>query len=172
LSFTDDSSQFHRIVRTHDSSGRIRQLARWIHADKQAGTPEIQAEQRLLLQALVAEFRRSLRQPEHPLVRAVRQYIQDHIAEPLSLARLARQTRQSKYHFLRKYKKLAGRTPIQDARGIRINFAKELILSTDLPLKEIAARAGLGNEYTLSRTFRRHFKIPPGELRRTHCLRS
>ena len=32
-------------------------------------------------------------------------------------------------------------------------------------LKEIAPRAGLGNEYAMSRLFRRIFRLPPGQYR-------
>lgn len=168
LSFTEPSARLRKVIMAHDGSGRIRQLIRWIHEDKHSSAPQIEAEHRILLQAIVAEFLRNLRHREDPLVQGIRQYIQDHVAEPLSLALLARQARQSKYHFLRTYKALTGRTPMDDVRRLRANFARELILGTGLPLKEIAPRAGLGNEYAMSRIFRRYFNLPPGKLRRTH----
>ena len=79
---------------------------------------------------------------------------------------LACQACVSKYHFLRTYKVLTGRTPMEDVRIIRANAARTLILSTALPLKDIAPRTGLGNEYAMSRIFRHYFNMPPGAWRR------
>ena len=73
----------------------------------------------------------------------------------------------SKYHFLRRYKDLAGRTPIQDLTAIRMDHARKLIQTTSLPLKKIACMSGLGNEYHLSRLFRRHLNTAPSQFRRT-----
>jgi AraC-like DNA-binding protein len=58
-----------------------------------------------------------------------------------------------------------------DVRAIRAQYARELILGTHLPLKEIAPRAGLGNEYSMSRLFRRVFQMPPGQYRRFQARR-
>jgi transcriptional regulator GlxA family with amidase domain len=79
---------------------------------------------------------------------------------------LARKAGMSKYHFVRLYKKLSGRTPMNDVRMIRVEAARDLIITTDLPLKTIATRVGLGNEYYLCRVFRQAFKVPPGYFRK------
>ena len=100
------------------------------------------------------------------MVARVRQYVHDHIAEHVTLAALARQAGLSKFHFLRTYRALAGCTPMDDVRAIRAEYARELILTTNQALKEIAPRAGFSNEYTLSRIFRRRYNMPPGRIRR------
>jgi transcriptional regulator GlxA family with amidase domain len=61
---------------------------------------------------------------------------------------------------------LTGLTPMEDLRQLRLEAARDLLLTTDLPLKAIAPRTGLGDEYHLSRLFRRAFGIAPGALRR------
>jgi len=71
----------------------------------------------------------------------------------------------SKFHFIRRYRTLTGRTPMEDLRLIRIEAARDLLLTTNLPLKEIAPRCGLGDEYHLSRLFRRYQDVTPSELR-------
>ncbi len=155
-----------RVTRAPDTNGRMRQLISWLHEDRHTVLPEAKAQRQALLAALLLEFFRCLRAPENPLVGQTRQYIQNHLAEPLVLADLARQAQQSKYHFLRTYKALTGRTPMAEVRWLRANYARELILSTSLPPKAIAVRAGLGNEYAMSRVFRHCFNLPPGEWRR------
>ena len=172
LSFRAATWHFKRVIRSHDPSGRMRQMIRWIHEDNNSSAPRIREEAGILLRALMLEFFRNIQHREDPLIVRMRQYVQDHIAEHLSLEILARQANKSKYHFLRTYKALTGRTPMEDARIIRANYARELILSTNLPLKDIAPRAGLGNEYAMSRIFRRYFKMPPGAWRQHRRPRS
>jgi transcriptional regulator GlxA family with amidase domain len=55
-----------------------------------------------------------------------------------------------------------------DVRAMRVHHARQLILGSAVPLKEVAGLTGLGNEYSLSRTFRQCLGIPPGKLRRFH----
>jgi len=165
LSYQDVSVRMKVVMRTQDPSGRISQMVRWLYDDKNSSAPGIQEERQLLLKVIVAELFRNRRHQDHPMVLITRQYIQSHMAEPLSLEILSRQVNRSKYYFLRTYKTLTGRTPMEEVRIIRANAARELILSTNLPLKDIASRTGLGNEYSLSRTFRRQFNMPPGAWR-------
>lgn len=172
FSFHAKSLKSRSVVRIQDSEGRIRQMVRWLDEDKYSSVPYIQEERRILFQAIVLEFVRNAQPRDQPTVLSTRQYIQDHIAEPLALEILARQARLSKYYFARTYKTWTGRTPMEDVRRIRANYARELILSTSLPLKDIAPRTGLGNEYAMSRIFRRYFNMPPGEWRRHRSARS
>ena len=102
------------------------------------------------------------------MVDMTRAVIRKQIAATLSLAELARQVGMSKYHFVRKFKRLAGRTPMAETRALRADYARDLLLTTDLPLKEIAVKTGLGDEYALSRIFRIHFGLPPGAFRKHH----
>jgi AraC family transcriptional regulator len=115
---------------------------------------------------MLAELLRNLGREDQPMVTRVRRHIREHLGDVLTLDDLARVHGVSKFHFLRQYRAATGRTPMQDVRVMRAEYARELIMSTRLPLKEVAARAGLGDGYSLSRTFRRVFRTPPGQYRR------
>ena len=71
----------------------------------------------------------------------------------------------SKFAFVRKFKRLSGRTPMQDLQQMRLNQARTMMLASGLPMKAIAPVVGLGDEYQLSKLFRRHFKLSPREIR-------
>jgi AraC-like DNA-binding protein len=144
----------------------IREMAAWLHADRDASSPAARAQRDALLQVILSECLRNTGPEDQPMVTRVRQHIRSHIAEPLSLERLAGVCELSKFHFLRKYRAATGRSPMEDVRAIRAEYARELILSTSLPLKEIAPKAGLGDEYSLSRMFRKLFRTTPGQYRR------
>ena len=154
------------VTRVTTRRDRIRELGAWLHTDRDTSSPAARVQRDVLLQAILAECLRSIGSEDQPMVTLVRRHIRQHIAEPLSLERLAQVCGLSKFHFLRQYRAATGRTPMEDVRTIRAEYARELILSTSLPLKEIAPRAGLGDEYSLSRMFRRIFKTPPGHYRR------
>ncbi|OGV61701.1 MAG: hypothetical protein A2498_03455 [Lentisphaerae bacterium RIFOXYC12_FULL_60_16] len=152
----------------HDHGGRIRMLVEWLREDMRLmGGDGASAEVlRGLVSAIVAQLARMPSTAEPELVERVRRHIREHVAEPLTLDGLAHVAGLSKFYFLRRYAGLAGRAPMADVRLIRVERARELVLSTSLPLKEIAVRAGLGDVYHMTRLFRHHLDRTPGQLRR------
>jgi len=153
-----------------DGRHRIRQMAPWLFADRVPGEKWKQRQNLLILQLILQEFfsPQNKNNVHNDLVSMTRNVILGQIAAPLSLAGLAKQAGMSKYHFVRKFKRLAGRTPMAETRALRADYARDLLLTTDLPLKEIAAKAGMNDEYALSRVFRIHFGLPPGAFRKRH----
>lgn len=64
-----------------------------------------------------------------------------------------------------RFKKLIGRTPHEEILRIRLNRVKELLMDTDLPLEQIAERAGFPHVEYLSVAFRREVGMPPSQFR-------
>ncbi len=139
----------------------------WLHAETQRHSPLTPTQNRTLLHAILVEFVRLWRHAGTGLVEATRRYVRRNIAEPIALDDLADRAGMSKYHFVRRYKSLTGRTPMEDTRVMRVEYARSLILTTSLPLKAVAPRAGLGDQYHMSRLFRRYLDMTPGEIRAT-----
>lgn len=153
--------------RVHDSDGRVRVLASWLQALQDDSHAEGRRTRAAFFDALIAEYVRLGRRRESPILELVRDFVRRNISGPVSLEVLARHAGMSKYHFIRRYRRLAGRTPMEDVRRIRAERARDLILTTGLPLKAIAPMVGLSDEFALYRLFRRHFGMRPGRLRRT-----
>jgi len=61
----------------------------------------------------------------------------------------------SKYHFIREFRRRFNTTPWQYVVARRIARAKELLLTTDHPVKRIAAECGFGDPNFFSFAFRR-----------------
>lgn len=148
-----------------DKAGRLRQLAAWLHAERDRVRGQAPALTVALLAALVAEFQRLAAQREAPLVEHLRRAVRERPDAAFTLAGLAAQAGLSKFHYLRVFKALAGRTPMAEVQALRLAHARDLLLSTDLPLKRIAPQAGLGDAASLARLCRRHFGLTPGQLR-------
>jgi LacI family transcriptional regulator len=67
-----------------------------------------------------------------------------------------------------RFKKLIGRTPHEEIDRVRLNRVKELLRETDLPLAEIARRAGYEHVEYLSVVFKKKVGVPPSEYRGVH----
>src|SRR3954471_13891085 len=69
-------------------------------------------------------------------------------------------------HLSRLFQKHVGARPIEVAKTVRVQRAKRLIDETDLPLSEIAFRAGFGSVRRFNAVFAEVYKRQPGEIRR------
>jgi transcriptional regulator GlxA family with amidase domain len=150
-------------LRIHDVDGRIKQLVAWIVQDENARRPP--ETRRPMLEALLDELRCLCDAPHDPWLEDMLAFIRENLTRPLSLDDLARRGNMSKFAFVRKFKRLCGRTPMEELRLSRLDRARTLLLTTNLPVKAIAPAAGIGDEYQLSKLFRSHFNLSPRDLR-------
>ncbi|MEY2906517.1 MAG: hypothetical protein RLZZ408_988 [Verrucomicrobiota bacterium] len=151
-----------------DSEGRMLELFRWIHRDLREHRPKVDC--LALLETIIRELRWLLARPKDDWLEHVREHLQSRFSDPLSLDDVARHADMSRFAFVRKFKRLCGRTPMEELRQIRLHEARDLVLSSDLPMKMIAAKVGIGDEYQLSKLFRRCFGISPRDIRSRKSL--
>lgn len=159
----DDDS----IVSVYDSRGRIRTMANWLWEDKVAGVPSLDSRMTHGLGLILNEFLDLLEnEGKNSLVSRLRQYMQTHIGDKLTLDVLASEAGLTKFHLIRKYKLETGSTPIEELRKLRLEKARELVEETLLPLKVIAMEVGFSDEYHLSHLFKKYWGRAPSELRK------
>jgi AraC-like DNA-binding protein len=151
---------------THDRDHRVRMLAQWLWEEYSQGHRRREQSVATLAAAIVAETHRLGQvQPRTPL-EDIRAYLREHMENAHTVEDLAKRARMGKFHFIRAYKRATGRTPMADLRQLRVDAACDLLLTTSLPLKAIARRAGFCDEYYFSRVFRRLRGMPPSAFRR------
>jgi AraC family transcriptional regulator len=92
-------------------------------------------------------------------------YVDDKLSGDLSLSGMAAAANLSPYHFARSFKRTMGITPHQYALRRRIERAKEMLLETDLPVGDVARRAGFVSPSHFSQQFKRAVGVPPSALR-------
>jgi AraC family transcriptional regulator len=103
--------------------------------------------------------------PRHKL-RAVIDYIHEHLDAELSLDHLAAVARISPYHFARLFKASAGLPPHQNVIARRVERARELLSGRDRPpLAEVATEVGFSDQSHFTRHFRRLVGVTPGRFR-------
>jgi AraC family transcriptional regulator len=101
-------------------------------------------------------------------LRAVVEYLEEHLDASLSLGQLAAVARLSPYHFSRQFKQATGLPPHQYVITRRIERVRDQLQSgTDLSLAEVAVRAGFSDQSQFSNHFKRIVGVTPGEFRMT-----
>jgi transcriptional regulator GlxA family with amidase domain len=81
---------------------------------------------------------------ESPITR-VQHYILEHLDEDLTIDRLADLAAMSSRHFARVFTRDVQMTPMEFVQSARIDRARNLLESTDLPLKTVAYKSGFGS---------------------------
>ncbi|WP_440900659.1 GlxA family transcriptional regulator [Actinosynnema sp.] len=89
-----------------------------------------------------------------------------HLAEPLPVERLAQVAHLSRRTFIRAFQTATGETPAVWVRRQRLDEARRLLESTDLPIDQVAASCGFGSAVTLRQRFAAAFATSPSEYRR------
>lgn len=64
-----------------------------------------------------------------------------------------------------RFREILNRTPAEEIRRVRLETARTLMTDTDLSISAVAHRCGFADGASLSHAFRRHYDLPPGELR-------
>jgi transcriptional regulator GlxA family with amidase domain len=93
-------------------------------------------------------------------------WMRAHIAEPLSVERLADRAAMSPRNFARAFNAETGTTPAKAVERLRLEIARAAIETTHMPLERIAEDVGFGDSGRMRRAFLRSFGQPPQALRR------
>ncbi|AHG42470.1 AraC family transcriptional regulator [Pseudomonas syringae CC1557] len=99
------------------------------------------------------------------LRRQLVEFIEMHLADPLSLGQLAGLCALSEYHFARMFRESFGLPPHQYLLARRIEQARRLLRQTATPLGEIALACGFASASHFSNRFRQAVGATPGEYR-------
>ena len=99
-------------------------------------------------------------------LRAVTDYIEDHLDADLSLQQMAAVVHMSVYHFARRFKMSTGVPPHQYVISRRVERAQRLFgLDAGHSLAQIAARTGFADQSHFSYHFKRLTGLTPGQFR-------
>lgn len=97
--------------------------------------------------------------------RQVTDYIDGNLSADLSLHSLARIAGMSQYHFARLFKKRFGAPPHAYVQRRRVERARQLVVHSDMELKEVVGATGFCDQSHMTKSFKRVFDMTPAELR-------
>jgi len=104
---------------------------------------------------------------ERHLLRA-RDLVDSRYAEPLDLRRLACEAHVSARHFSRSFRRVFGETPYQYLLSRRLERARHLLRTTEMPVGEICLEVGFTSVGSFTTTFRRHVGVSPTSFRQAY----
>ena len=115
-----------------------------------------------------AQFSEPLRRQEKepPKLHDLSAYVLDHLDDDLSVERIAASVGMSPRSLSRQCREHLGESPAELVRRLRLDEARRLLVETELPVKDITARTGLGDVSTLWRVFTQQLGVTPAEYRR------
>jgi AraC family transcriptional regulator len=105
--------------------------------------------------------------PKHQVNR-VRDFIDAHLGEDLSLHALANEAGYSRAHFLRMFRQALGVTPHQYVMQARIQKAQSLLSENEFSVADIAKTLGFSSPAHFSNFFRKNRGQRPAEFRRQY----
>ncbi len=98
---------------------------------------------------------------------ATRRWAAERLAEPLDVAAMARHAAVSPRTFARRFREETGTTPLRWLLAQRVLEARRLLEESDLPVEDVAWRAGFGTAASLRDHFRRATATTPTGYRRS-----
>ena len=99
---------------------------------------------------------------------ATREWALQNLDEELTVQRLARHAKMSARTFNRRFREETGQSPGAWIRTRRVDRARELLESRDLPVDEIARLSGLGTGGNLRHHLRRGMGMSPSSYRKVY----
>jgi AraC family transcriptional regulator len=94
-------------------------------------------------------------------------YIRLHLADQLTLARIAREAGSSSYHFARLFEAYVGETTFEFIRRIRLATALHMLQEDqDTTVTEIALSIGYDTSAAFNKTVRKMLDLTPGDFRK------
>ncbi|MEV4625771.1 helix-turn-helix transcriptional regulator [Micromonospora sp. NPDC049523] len=90
----------------------------------------------------------------------------DNLSEPLTIDDMARVAMFSKFHFSRMFQRATGLSPGRFLSALRLQRAKQLLVSTSLNVADISMRVGYTSVGTFSSRFSRSVGLSPTTYRR------
>lgn len=109
--------------------------------------------------------RKQTRYGAQELFEAVSEYIHAHYMDDLTVSSLAHQNGVNENRLFYVFQKYAGMGPGDYIRAYRLNRARDLLVTSSLPVGTIAAQTGYPDPLYFSRVFKKYFGVSPSKFR-------
>lgn len=100
------------------------------------------------------------------IIQDARNYMHEKVEEDISMPEVAQHLNISYATFRHTFKKYTGLSPVQYFINLRLHRAKELLRSTEIPIKEISYRLHFENPEYFATLFKKRTGVRPSEFRK------
>lgn len=94
----------------------------------------------------------------------IKEFMDQHYDEPLSIAQLAKMANISPKYFVDLFKKTYGISAMDYLTSVRINHAKRYLAESEARLRDIALKVGYKDEFYFSRKFKKEVGVSPSDF--------
>lgn len=98
-------------------------------------------------------------------------FIDKHYAEPIDVSNIADEAYLSKFHFIRVFKSIYGKTPHHYLTKVRIDNAK-LLLTKNIPVTEVSFSVGFDSTTSFTGLFKKVTGLTPSAYQRQQQIRA
>jgi AraC-like DNA-binding protein len=101
-------------------------------------------------------------------IRRLKTYVENHLAESITVADMASLVRLSPHHFCRTFRISLHDTPHAYVMRMRIERSQTLMRTSVMQLGRVAVECGFADQAHFNRAFRKRLGVSPGAWRRAH----
>ena len=99
-------------------------------------------------------------------ITSITRYLQEHMGEDVSLGVLSEEFHLNPQYISQLFKSEIGVGFLAYLTGIRMERAKKLLLTTDLPVAEVSEQCGYGDYRVFTKVFKKNENVTPSQYRR------
>lgn len=165
---------------TGQSFGDLRILFEMMFRNLASGEPRAEAFCHSLMHALLVKVltvtdgvdaiaEKPVEEP-HILGRRIKEYIDRHYMEPITLQSMGEALHISPYYLSHVFKQMSGYSPVQYLLRRRIGEAQTLLITTDLSITRIAEMVGYDTQSYFNLQFTKNVGMPPNKYRQNYIV--
>ncbi len=119
----------------------------------------------LLQEILISIFENSLDKASDSTLKASLAYIHNFFTAKISIPYLASLENLSNSRYVTVFKKQMGKSPNEYIIELKLQLAKNMLVRTNMSIKQISEHVGYNDQYFFSRLFKKHLGISPQKYR-------
>ncbi|MFC9708898.1 helix-turn-helix transcriptional regulator [Paenibacillus sp. NPDC056933] len=119
----------------------------------------------VLNEALIGVVNRQSSSESHALFEQVSNYIHEYYHQSLTIASLAEQYNVNRNRLSYVFRSHSGMGPAEYILKYRLHTAQKMLITSDVPVQQIAQTVGIADPFYFSRVFKKQFNFPPTEYR-------
>ena len=169
------------IFRTNGQFEDLRTLCEMMFRQLSTGQPDAEAVSHYLMLALLRKVltittgaaERAEPVPEPDILgRRIKEYIDRHYMEPITLQPIGEALHMSPYYLSHVFKQMSGYSPIQYLLRRRIGEAQTLLITTDYSITRISEMVGYETQSYFNLQFTKHVGMPPNKYRKNYIVKA
>ncbi|WP_298740530.1 AraC family transcriptional regulator [uncultured Chitinophaga sp.] len=99
---------------------------------------------------------------------AAREYVKEHMFDPISLMQVARHCGLNDFKLKKGFKALFGTTVFGYLNELKMDYGRQMLLASACTVAEAGYVLGYTDSYNFSKAFKKYFGYPPGKLKQKH----